>query len=262
MSSLLSLPLLLACDANLAFAQAESKHELKLFVPAYFYPAGEGRKDWQRLIAAAKRVPIVAIANPASGPGKRIDPNYTEVIEQAIRAGATVIGYVSTSYAKRPIDEVKADVDRWRQFYPAIRGVFFDEQTSDESRLAYYRELFAYARDQIADGFVASNPGVACDAGYFVEGGPDAICVFEHHDGYERFAPPAAWNAGLRRRCAVLPYQTRGAEQMHERLRRAAEWRLGYFYATDDAGANPWDRLPGYWDEEVAAVEALLRAAK
>jgi hypothetical protein len=49
---------------------------------------------------------------------------------------------------------------------------------------------------------------------------------------------------------------------MRERLRRAAELRLDYFYATDDNGTNPWDRLPTYWDEEVAAVRELNRAAK
>ena len=32
--------------------------------------------------------------------------------------------------------------------------------------------------------------------------------------------------------------------------------RAGCIYITDDTGANPWDRLPSYWEEEVAAVAA------
>jgi hypothetical protein len=243
------------------FAQAKPDG-VKLFVPAYFYPAGEGLKEWERLIAAAKEVPIVTIANPASGPGERVDPNYTDVISRATKAGLTVIGYVSTEYAKRSVEQLKADVDRWRQFYPEIGGMFFDEQTSDASRLQHYREAFDYARRQIKGGFVASNPGVPCDAAYFADGLPDAISVFEHHDGYDRFVPPAGWGDSERRRSAVLPYDTRDAEQMRQRLRRAVELRLVYFYATDDNGANPWDRLPTYWDDEVAAVRELNRGAK
>jgi hypothetical protein len=31
--------------------------------------------------------------------------------------------------------------------------------------------------------------------------------------------------------------------------------------ATDDSGSNPWDRLPSYWETEVALIEKLNRAA-
>ena len=46
----------------------------RLLVPAYIYPANDGRKDWQRLIAAASKVDVVAIVNPDSGPGSRATP--------------------------------------------------------------------------------------------------------------------------------------------------------------------------------------------
>jgi hypothetical protein len=61
---------------------------LRLLVPAYFYrPATP--PEWDRLIASARReVPIVAIANPASGPGTRADPNYIGVWSGRPAAGA------------------------------------------------------------------------------------------------------------------------------------------------------------------------------
>jgi hypothetical protein len=37
-------------------------------------------------------------------------------------------------------------------------------------------------------------------------------------------------------------------------LQVAVEQKVGYCYVTDAGGANPWQRLPSYWDEEVAAV--------
>ena len=36
---------------------------VKLVVPAYFYPAGQGLKNWQKLPSAAAKIPIVVIAN-------------------------------------------------------------------------------------------------------------------------------------------------------------------------------------------------------
>ena len=47
---------------------------LQLLVPAYFYPSGPGMKAWQHLMADSAKVPIVAIANPSSGPGELEDP--------------------------------------------------------------------------------------------------------------------------------------------------------------------------------------------
>lgn len=250
-------PWLLACGGGDVRAQAKSSAEIKLFVPAYFYPAGEGLKEWQKLIAASKEVSIVAVANPASGPGDRTDANHDKIISRASKAGVTVIGYVSTQYANRPIDQVKADVDRWHTLYPAIGGILFDEQTSDASQLDFYRELYDDARRKSKGGFVASNPGVPCDAAYFAASRPDVISVFEAHQAFDQFTLPAGWGNFERRHSAALPYDTRDARQMRERLRRAVELRLGYFYATDDNGANPWDRLPTYWDEEVAAVREV-----
>jgi len=35
---------------------------------------------------------------------------------------------------------------------------------------------------------------------------------------------------------------------------------VGYVFITDAKGANPWDRLPTYWDETVALVGGNLKA--
>src|SRR2546423_1244987 len=119
--------------ASFALAQAPRAEEprVRLLVPAYFYPAGEGLKDWERLFTASAHVPITAIVNPASGPGKDADPNYVKLLQRAKEhKGLTLVGYVGTSYGKRKLDDVKADVDRWLKLYPSIHGIFFDEQAS------------------------------------------------------------------------------------------------------------------------------------
>jgi hypothetical protein len=169
---------------------------LSLLVPAYFYPSGRGLDDWDRLIASAARAPIVAIANPASGPGAKVDPNYSSVIARAVKAGVTVIGYVSTSYAKRPIDAVKADIDRWARFYPEVRGIFLDEQASGADRVAYYAEAAEHAQARLRRPLIVTNPGTTCAEEFLARSAADVACLFEGGRDYDRFRPPPTGRPG------------------------------------------------------------------
>lgn len=95
---------------------------VRILVPAYFYPSRDGLTAWKELLSSASAAPVVAIVNPASGPGRRVDPNYEEVFRLAKSSKATLIGYVTLSYAKRPAAEVKAEIDTWVKFYPRHSG--------------------------------------------------------------------------------------------------------------------------------------------
>lgn len=245
----------LACAACAQAAGQNAVPRVQLLVPAYFYPAGNGAKEWERLIAAADRVPIVAIINPASGPGRRVEPNYTALFEKAGKAKQlTTIGYVSTSYAKRPLEEVKADIDRWIKFYPGIQGIFFDEQASSADQLDYYATLYSHVRETHKLQLVITNPGTTCAEAYISRPAADASCLFEGPRPFDVAKLPA-WRAKYDTdRVAVLSYQIDSAESMRRLIASAVEQRLGYCYITDDSGNNPWDRLPKYWDEEVAAL--------
>ena len=63
----------------------QRQRRLRLLVPAYFYPAGDGLRHWDRLLAAPAECGAVAIVNPASGPGEKPDPNYRQICERASR---------------------------------------------------------------------------------------------------------------------------------------------------------------------------------
>ena len=76
-----------------------------MLVPAYIYPAGDGLREWGRLIDAASKVEIVAIANPDSGPGNERNLDYAAVFTEASSRGITLVGYISTDYAKRSLDD-------------------------------------------------------------------------------------------------------------------------------------------------------------
>jgi hypothetical protein len=53
------------------------------------------------LLEASKDAPVIAVVNPASGPGTKADANYAKVFERAKKTKATLIGYVATGYGKR-----------------------------------------------------------------------------------------------------------------------------------------------------------------
>ena len=72
----------------------------------------------------------MAIANPASGSGDQRNLDYSRIIKTASSKGVRVIGYVSTKYGNRSLDDVTSDIDRWVEFYPQIGGFFFDQQSA------------------------------------------------------------------------------------------------------------------------------------
>lgn len=240
--------------------RAGPETQVRLLVPAYFYPAGEGRAHWDNLLAAADKVPVVAIVNPASGPGRRVDPNYVAIFDRAKETKITLIGYVSTSYAKRPIADVQAEVDMWLKSYPGIQGIFFDEQPSAAEHVSYYAALYKHVREERKLSLVVTNPGTVCDEAYFSQPASDVICLFENRTPFTADRLPD-WSAKYAaKHVAVLPYNVQTADEMRACLRAAAARKVGCLYVTDDSGRNPWDRLPSWWAEQVEAVRQLNSA--
>ena len=241
-------------------AAAAAQPKVKLLVPAYFYPAADGLRDWNRLIAAASALDLIAIANPESGPGQKADAEYRKVIRRANEAGLKIIGYVPTHWGKRPAAEVKTDIDRWLDLYPEIQGFFIDEQASDRDEVNHYAALYAYAKQKLRDGLVVGNPGASCDHGYFEWTAADAICLADNRARDADFDRAARLPPSARGRLAVVIYNVADAREMRSRLKQAIDGNVNFLYFTDDGGDNPWDRLPTFWDEEVAALQQIAEA--
>jgi hypothetical protein len=235
---------------------------MRLWVPAYFYPFGAGLREWNRLIASAKSVPIVAIVNPASGPGDHVDTNFAAMIPRARRAGVTVVGYIGTQYTRKPLEQVKREIETFLRFYPDIQGFHFDEQSSDARGVDYYAELHRYVHRRIPDAVVLTNAGTSCDVGYAARPASDVISLFEREHGFGEFRPPAWASRFPGSRFCIQAHNVATEEHMRRSIRRAAQFEVGYVFLTDDAGPNPYDRLPSYWDAEVEAVRQVNQAAK
>jgi hypothetical protein len=230
---------------------------LRLLVPAYFYPAGDGLAEWNRLIESSAPAATVVIANPASGPGEKADPNYVKILERARAKGVVVLGYVTTKYADRQLHEVKADVDRWVRFYPGTQGIFLDEQASGADKVLYYAALHDYVRNDRGLSLVVGNPGTVCAEEYFARPAVDIACLVETAKDLSAYHRPPWADRYPPSHFAALASKIESAERMKQAVQEIVANKIGYCYVTDGQGANPWDRLPRYWEVEVAAVRQV-----
>ena len=122
-------------------------------VPAYFWSSTE----WDRMLVSSAELRYVVL-NPDSGPGTVSYPTFVTKVAATRAQGATVVGYVDTSYGVRPLAAVKADIDKYRTWY-GVNAFFFDQTPYDCAQVAYYQEVEDYVRAQ-AGGFVFHNPGM------------------------------------------------------------------------------------------------------
>lgn len=255
----------LACSqetkGNLDRAKS-AKSELEstmILLPAYFYPAGPELQHWERLLKSPNANRILAIFNPASGPGEQVDANYTSILDRAASVGLHRLGYVTTSYAKRPIQEVQAEVDKWIQLYPRIEGIFFDEQASGAEAVEYQRQLYQYVRVQKKLRYVVTNPGTECNENFFKTTTADSCCLYEGFEVTSALKMPEWTKRYKPERMTVLAYRVKSSEQMRAAAKLILQQGSGLFFITDGDLPNPWNRLPDYWEDELKLLDEPAR---
>lgn len=230
---------------------------LEIVVPAYFYPSAGS--PWGPMTAAADKAPITAIMNPGNGPGNGVDQNYVKVVNAFRAAGGRVIGYVYSSYGTRPLAQVTADIDRYRNWY-GIDGIFVDEMgnTGPAQRLDYYKSIYDYVKGVDPAWEVMGNPGTQTIEQYATWPTADRLMVFENVGSAYPTHAPSAWNANYPSEKFVNLIHTEDSPaKIAEYLELAVSRNVGSIYITDDVMANPWDTLPTYWQQHVDAVAAI-----
>lgn len=240
-------------------------------VPLYTYP---NHSSWVQIAGIAKRYPrvhVVATINPNSGVGSAQNPDYVNGIRFLTSNNITVLGYVSTRYGGRSESEVKAEIDRYKQWYPELRGIFFDEMANQPGKEQYYANLNKHAKSKEGFVFTVGNPGAPQIESYFRDTGVDNIHIFENV-GYPAVAVLKQSWAGKypRSRFGVIPY---GVDNDITRARNftslvvGAEKIAGYVYLQTDSGSNPWDSLSPLFEttiqelDRIAALEGTVTPA-
>ena len=224
-----------------------------VIIPAYQYPTLG--TVWADCARASSRVPLVAIVNPANGPGSGVDPNYTSAVGSVRAAGGRVIGYLNTDLAEIPLDSALTWVDRYRAWY-TLDGVLLDRMASDSSpaHVTWYTALRDSIRAREPAWLVVGGPGTNTLPEYLPAA--DILCIFES-DGATYFNwEPDAWVRDYAApRWLHLVHSVSTVDSMRAAVSRAASLGASWVYVTDDRLANPWDTSPTYWNELIATVE-------
>jgi hypothetical protein len=224
-----------------SFDPSTSSSRIDLAVPAYVHPA-EDPETWTRLAQLGSLARFVVV-NVDNGPGAADDPYYPEAVNGLSAAGVRTLGYVDTTYGRRPAVDVLDDVNDWMSRYP-LSGIFFDQVSSGLRELDHYDGLVVGARSMGAR-FVALNPGTFPHPAYVDLA--NVIVTFEGTwNDYQALREPP-WvvdytpNRFAHLVYAVPPPAERG---LHEALALAQAHRVRSFFATSRSLPNPWGELP------------------
>jgi hypothetical protein len=228
---------------------------LQILVPLYIYPQLiNGRSNWSPLVEAAKKVPVVAIINPNSGPGGKPNTDYAQALKLLQQGGVKTIGYVATNYGKRSIEQVKADIDLYNNHF-SVQGIFLDEGASDPTHLNHYAEIYRYIKSKKKLQQVVINPGNQIDEAYLSKPVADQAVVFENAGKeWPNYQPSAYVKKYAPQRFALMLHNVPDRDKLKNYIDLAVQRNIGYLYITNDSDSNPWDSLPSYWQAEVEMV--------
>eukprot|EP00026_Physarum_polycephalum_P012356 Phypoly_transcript_12654.p1 GENE.Phypoly_transcript_12654~~Phypoly_transcript_12654.p1 ORF type:complete len:281 (+),score=39.28 Phypoly_transcript_12654:130-972(+) len=231
-----------------------------IMLPSYFYP---GCQDWAETIKAAPTVGV-AIINPNSGPGKRVDPNYVTQTKAAQAAGVKILGYVHTQYGKRDISLVQDEIEKFFEWYK-VDGIFLDEIPTNRQCVPIFESLHKQISSHNG-ALTVLNPGTHPNEAYFSVA--DIICNFE--DGYHNYVstystpewviqnhipPEMIWH---------IVHSIPGPEQLQQVLSLSRKRRAGNVFFTSEKMPNPYGKLPSseFWNAKVADVAAFNTSIK
>ncbi|MGP1685168.1 MAG: spherulation-specific family 4 protein, partial [Giesbergeria sp.] len=231
-----------SASATQTIYQRPAPAPLEILVPAYFYPSKSS--DWNALVASAAAHPsvaVTAIMNPNNGTFSSADPNFTNAATQFVNAGGKLLGYVYTSYGtgERSLADIKANIDRYLQFYgrERISGIFLDEMASETQRLDFYREIYRYIKAIDPSLRVVGNPGMVPSAEFASVA--DTLITFEGTAADYKKYDPRKQNAWLYNYVnttqAMLVHNAASCAAMQTAVQAAASARnnAGWVYATN-----------------------------
>jgi hypothetical protein len=242
----LALLLLVPALAGTNLQAADAATATGIMVPLYTYPGG----TWDTVVETKNDhpdVPIVAIVNPASGPGGSKNSNYVSGIGELKDAGVIVLGYVSTAYTGRSLTAVKGDIDKWDSWYD-VDGIFFDEQTNWAGGEWYYTQAGDYAESK-GLGFTVGNPGANSLPTYLST--VDVVLIYES-PGLPNLNNYGSWDSADNGQLGMIPF---GVSSLPTSWLEDATEIVGWVYLTSDNLPNPWDSLPSYFDDMAVLLD-------
>lgn len=224
--------------------------EVGLGVPGYAHPL-LAPAEWAGLTRPATPLHWVVL-NVAQGPGVRPDPHCLDAAGRLTNAGVRVLGHLDLAYGSRPFGEIVAEAQRYLDWY-RVAGFSLDRCPADRADLPAVRRITATLETLVDGAHVVLGHGTHPYPGYAEAA--DQLVTFSGPWSDYRWSQAAEWTAGYPPERFV--HLVHGLPRTHlDEAMRVARWQgAGTIFFTDRTGPqNPFEALPGYWDEIVSRV--------
>ncbi|WP_328448489.1 spherulation-specific family 4 protein [Streptomyces sp. NBC_00386] len=222
-------------------------------VPGYAHPL-VAPLEWDELTRPGTPLHWVVL-NVDNGPGERPDPRCLEATGRLRNAGVRVLGLLDAAHGVRPFGETIADARRHLDWYKAD-GFLLDRCPTERAALPDVRRTAGALRALRDGAHIVFGHGTHPHPGYAESA--DQLVTFSGPWSEYRWSQVAEWTADHppERFCHFVHGVPRG--HLDEALRIARWQGASTIYFTDrtDHGgtADPWETMPGYWDEIVSRI--------
>ncbi|MFD5129942.1 spherulation-specific family 4 protein [Streptomyces olindensis] len=222
-------------------------------VPGYAHPL-LAPAEWGELTRPGTPLHWVVL-NVADGPGTRPDPHCLEAAGRLRNAGVRVLGLLDTRHGSRVFGELVADAHRYVDWYQ-VDGFLLDRCPADHAGLPEVRRAVATLRVIRDDAHIVLGHGIHPNPGYAELA--DQLVTFSGPWSDYRWSQVAEWTADHppERFCRFV----HGVPRAHlDEALRIARWQgaatIWFTDHTDCGGdTDPWESMPGYWDDIVSLV--------
>jgi hypothetical protein len=222
-------------------------------IPGFAHPL-VAPAEWAELTRPATPLHWVVL-NVADGPGARPDPHCLAAAGRLRNAGIRVLGHLDTTYGARAFGEVISDAHRYLDWYQ-VDGFLLDRCPTERTALPEIRRTVTTLRAIRDDAHIVLGHGTHPYPGYAENA--DQLVTFSGPWSDYRWSQVAEWTADYppERFCHLVHGMPAG--HLEEALRIARWQGASTIYFTDhtDRGGrtDPWETLPGYWDEIVSRI--------
>src|SRR5713101_2724080 len=219
-----------------------------IVIPLYTYPTDGSWAATLQARNAHPNVPIIAVINPNNGPDGSSDSNYVQGVKNFQAAGIIVLGYVATGYASHGMSDLDAQIRSYWNWY-RVNGIMFDEMSNVQGNENYYSTLNTYVKS-LGMTMTMGNPGTSVPSSYI--GTLDSLCIFEQ-SGLPTLSYLSSYSGHPKSNFAYIGLSVSSLNTSYE---VSSSNYVQWIYITDAGGGNPYNVLPSYFMNEVAALDA------
>ncbi|MBC9726382.1 spherulation-specific family 4 protein [Streptomyces sp. TRM68367] len=220
-------------------------------IPGYAHPL-VAPAEWGELTRPG--IPLHwVVLNVAGGPGTLPDPHCLAAAGRLRNTGVRVLGHLDVAHGART--DVLPDAQRYLDWY-RVDGFLLDRCPADRAALPGIRRTIATLRALSDDAHIVLGHGTHPHPDYAENA--DQLVTFAGPWSDYRWSQAEEWTADYPP--GHFCHFVHGVPRPHlEEALRIARWQgAATIWMTDrtdrGGGTDPWETMPGYWDEIVSRI--------